>query len=70
MRKTREVNQRVFQFQVLSKKVCKLVKLLYGLEQALKQWQEKFNQILVSNTCVINDSDKYISIKPIDATII
>ena len=47
-------------------KVCKLVKSLYGLKQAPKQWHEKFDQVLVSNGYVINDSDKFIYFKSID----
>ena len=50
-------------------KVCKLVKSLYGLKQAPKQWHEKFDQTLISNGYVINDSDKCIYFKSIDANV-
>lgn len=37
------------QFQLLSKKVCKLVKSLNGLKEIPKQYNEKFNKVLISN---------------------
>lgn len=50
---------------------CKVVKSLYDFKQAPKimAW-ENFNQVLVSNEYVINDSDKYIYVKSIDALLI
>jgi hypothetical protein len=41
-------------------KVCKLVKSLYGLKQALKQWHEKFDKAMLSNAYLINGADKCI----------
>nr|GEV07255.1 zinc finger, CCHC-type [Tanacetum cinerariifolium] len=35
-------------------KVCKLVKSLYGLKQAPKQWHQKFNEVVLSNTKLTN----------------
>ena len=40
------------------KKVCKLVKSLYGLKQAPKQWQEKFDSAILSDSFLHNSSDK------------
>ena len=40
------------------KKVCKLVKSLYGLKQTPKQWHEKFDSVILSDGCVHNNSDK------------
>ena len=42
------------------KKVCKLVKSLYGLKQALKQWNEKFDNVMMSHGFKINECDKYV----------
>ena len=50
------------------KKVCKLVKSLYWLKQAPKQWQNKFDHVLVTNGYSINDVDKCIYNKYEDNT--
>nr|GEV88101.1 zinc finger, CCHC-type [Tanacetum cinerariifolium] len=39
-------------------KVCKLVKLLYGLKQAPKQWNQKFDEVVLSSGFHLNQSDK------------
>ncbi|GKF37352.1 zinc finger, CCHC-type containing protein, partial [Tanacetum coccineum] len=39
-------------------KVCKLVKSLYGLKQAPKQWHQKFDEVVLSNSFLLNQSDK------------
>ncbi|GJS63364.1 zinc finger, CCHC-type containing protein [Tanacetum coccineum] len=39
-------------------KVCKLVKSLYGLKQALKQWHQKFEEVVSSNGYLLNQADK------------
>jgi hypothetical protein len=41
-------------------KVCKLLKSLYGLKEAPKQWHEKFDKILTSAGFAVNEADKYI----------
>ena len=48
------------------KKVCKLVKSLYGLKQALKQWHEKFDNTMITNGFRINECDKCVYIKDIE----
>ena len=39
-------------------KVCKLLKSLYSLKQAPKQWHEKFDRTLTSADFVVNEADK------------
>ena len=46
-------------------KVCKLKKSLYGLKQALKQWNEKFNITLVDNDFVVKSYDTFVYSKMI-----
>ncbi|GJV51542.1 zinc finger, CCHC-type containing protein [Tanacetum coccineum] len=38
--------------------VCKLVKSLYGLKQALKQWHQKFDEVVLSSGSLLNQSNK------------
>ena len=38
-------------------KVCRLLKSLYGLNQAPKQWHEKFDKTLTSTWFAINEAD-------------
>jgi hypothetical protein len=40
------------------RKMCKLLKYLYSLKQAPKQWHEKFDRTLTSVGFVVNDADK------------
>ncbi|GJU89678.1 zinc finger, CCHC-type containing protein [Tanacetum coccineum] len=39
-------------------KVCNLVKSLYGLKQAPKQWHQKFDEVVLSSSFHLNQSDK------------
>ena len=45
------------------KKVCKLVKSLYGLQQAPKQWHEKFDHMMITSGFKINECDKCVYVK-------
>ena len=38
--------------------ICKLLKSLYGLKEAPKQWNEKFDRTLTSAGFVVNEADK------------
>nr|GEW54279.1 zinc finger, CCHC-type [Tanacetum cinerariifolium] len=39
-------------------KVCKLIKSLYGLKQTPKQWHQKFDEVVLSNGYLLNQTDK------------
>ncbi|GJU27258.1 zinc finger, CCHC-type containing protein [Tanacetum coccineum] len=39
-------------------KVCKLIKSLYGLKKAPKQWHQKFDEVVLSNGYLLNQIDK------------
>ncbi|GJY96948.1 zinc finger, CCHC-type containing protein [Tanacetum coccineum] len=41
-------------------KVCKLIKSLYGIKQAPKQWHQKFDEVILSNGYLLNQADKYV----------
>ena len=45
------------------KKVCLLVNSLYGLKQALMQWHEKFDSVMMTNGFKINECDKCVYVK-------
>ncbi|GJT42843.1 zinc finger, CCHC-type containing protein [Tanacetum coccineum] len=44
-------------------KVCKLIKSLYGLKHALKEWHQKFDEVILSSGFVLNQSDKCVYCK-------
>ncbi|GJU95107.1 zinc finger, CCHC-type containing protein [Tanacetum coccineum] len=44
------------------KKVCKLIKSLYGLKQTPKQWHQKFDEVVLSNGYLLNQSDKCVDL--------
>ncbi|GJS94563.1 zinc finger, CCHC-type containing protein [Tanacetum coccineum] len=39
-------------------KVCKLIKPLYGLKQALKKWHQKFDEVFLTHGYLLNQADK------------
>nr|GFC06525.1 zinc finger, CCHC-type [Tanacetum cinerariifolium] len=39
-------------------KVCKLIKSLYGLKRAPKQWHQNFDEVVLSNGYLLNQPDK------------
>ena len=43
--------------------VCRLVKSLYSLKQAPKQWRENFDKVMMSNGFIINECDKCVYVK-------
>ena len=45
------------------KKVCWLVKSLYRLKQAPRQWHEKFDSVMMTNGFKINECDKCVYVK-------
>ena len=45
------------------KKICRLIKSLYGLKQTPKQWHEKFNKVMMSNGFTINECDECVYVK-------
>jgi hypothetical protein len=51
-------------------KVCKLVRSLYELKQAPKQWHERFDNIVIYNGFCLNEADKCIYFKIFDSNIV
>ena len=45
------------------RKVCKLVKSLYGLKQSQKEWDGKFDNVMISQGFKINECDNYVYVK-------
>ncbi|GJX47455.1 zinc finger, CCHC-type containing protein [Tanacetum coccineum] len=39
--------------------MCKLIKSLYGLKHAPKQWHQKFDEVVLSNGYLLNQADKF-----------
>ncbi|GJZ96712.1 zinc finger, CCHC-type containing protein [Tanacetum coccineum] len=44
-------------------KVCKLIKSLFGLKQAPKQWHRKFDKVVLSSGFILNQSDQCVYCK-------
>jgi hypothetical protein len=51
-------------------KVCKLVKSSHGLKQAPKQWHERFDNVIISYGCRLNEANKCIYFRMFDNGII
>jgi hypothetical protein len=51
-------------------KVCKLVKSLYCLKQASKQWHERYDNVIISYGFHLNEADKFIYFKMFDNDIV
>ncbi|GJU57415.1 zinc finger, CCHC-type containing protein [Tanacetum coccineum] len=43
-------------------KMCKLIKSLYRLKQAPKQWHQKFNEVVLSSGYLLNQADKCVDL--------
>ncbi|GJY13443.1 zinc finger, CCHC-type containing protein [Tanacetum coccineum] len=43
-------------------KVCKLIKSLYGLKHAPKQWHQMFDEVVLSNGYLLNQADKSVDL--------
>ena len=46
--------------------VCRLVKSLYGLKEAPKQWHEEYDHAMLTNGFKINECDKCVYVKNTD----
>jgi hypothetical protein len=49
--------------------VCRLLKSLYGLKEAPKQWHDKFDITLTSVGFVVNEADKYVYYRYVGANV-
>ena len=59
-----------FVIQGQENKVCKLVKSLCELQQAPKQWHQKFDQVILSNGSRVNESEKCIYSRFVDGKVV